>query len=138
MVVAKCIFVYTTNQNDKFGCVGASDFLAVFSGTRSWRLSSSSMGVTRTVIKAGRGRTPTSGEVVVAHYVGTLADGTVFDSSRERNKVLTFMIGIGSVIKGWDEGIMQMQLGELATLVCSANFGEPLLARPCQPPLDTD
>jgi len=80
------------------------------------------MGVTRTVLKAGSGRTPTSGEVVVAHYVGTLADGTVFDSSRERNKELTFMIGIGSVIKGWDEGIMQMQLGELATLVCSADF----------------
>jgi FKBP-type peptidyl-prolyl cis-trans isomerase len=41
------------------------------------------------------------GQVVVAHYVGTLADGTVFDSSRDRKKELTFMIGIGSVIKGW-------------------------------------
>jgi FKBP-type peptidyl-prolyl cis-trans isomerase len=80
------------------------------------------MGVTRTVIKAGSGRTPKPNEVVIAHYVGTLANGSVFDSSRTRNKPLTFMIGIGSVIKGWDEGIMQMQLGEVATLVCSADF----------------
>ena len=89
------------------------------------------MGVTRTVIKEGSGRTPRSGEVVVAHYVGTLADGTRFDSSRDRNKPLTFMIGIGSVIKGWDEGILQMRLGEVARLQVTADY-----AYGAEPPSD--
>jgi FK506-binding protein 1 len=83
------------------------------------------MGVTRTVLKPGKGRTPVKGEVVKVHYVCKLADAdqTVFDSSRERNKPLVFMIGIGSVIQGWDEGILEMQLGEVALLKVSADYG---------------
>ena len=92
------------------------------------------MGVTRTVLKPGKGRTPVKGEIVKAHYIGKLAaaadadaadaaDQKVFDSSRERNKPLTFLIGIGSVIQGWDEGILQMQLGEVALLKVSADYG---------------
>jgi FKBP-type peptidyl-prolyl cis-trans isomerase len=81
------------------------------------------MGVEKTVIRAGSGRTPNHGEVVHAHYVGKLmSDGTEFDSSRARNKPLTFIIGIGSVIKGWDEGIMKMQIGEVATLKISSDY----------------
>lgn len=82
------------------------------------------MGVTREIIKPGTGRKPKQGEMVVAHYVGTLAsDGTKFDSSRDRNKPLTFIIGIGSVIKGWDEGIIDMQLGETSRLTVSSDYG---------------
>ena len=81
------------------------------------------MGVEKTVIKAGTGRKPNHGEVVHAHYVGKLvSDGTEFDSSRARGKPLTFIIGIGSVIKGWDEGIMEMQVGEVATLNISSDY----------------
>jgi FK506-binding protein 1 len=82
------------------------------------------MGVKRTVTKEGSGRTPRSGEVVKAHYTGRLAStGEVFDSSRTRSKPLVFMIGIGSVIKGWDEGILEMRLGEQATLEISSDYG---------------
>eukprot|EP00534_Pseudo-nitzschia_fraudulenta_P000630 CAMPEP_0201116158 /NCGR_PEP_ID=MMETSP0850-20130426/519_1 /ASSEMBLY_ACC=CAM_ASM_000622 /TAXON_ID=183588 /ORGANISM="Pseudo-nitzschia fraudulenta, Strain WWA7" /LENGTH=120 /DNA_ID=CAMNT_0047380171 /DNA_START=85 /DNA_END=447 /DNA_ORIENTATION=+ len=82
------------------------------------------MGVTKTIIREGDGRTPKHGEVVHAHYVGTLvSDGTEFDSSRSRGKPLTFVIGIGSVIKGWDEGIIDMKVGELATLVITSDYG---------------
>jgi len=82
------------------------------------------MGVKRTVTTEGTGRTPRSGEVVRAHYTGRLAStGAVFDSSRSRGKPLTFLIGIGSVIKGWDEGILEMRLGEHATLDISADYG---------------
>mmetsp|Transcript_19391 Transcript_19391/g.26905 ORF Transcript_19391/g.26905 Transcript_19391/m.26905 type:complete len:126 (-) Transcript_19391:2543-2920(-) len=81
------------------------------------------MAVEKTIMRTGKGRTPRSGEVVKAHYVGKLADGTVFDSSRDRNKPLTFVIGIGSVIKGWDEGMMDMQLGEIAILNISSDYG---------------
>jgi FK506-binding protein 1 len=82
------------------------------------------MGVTRTILQPGKGRTPFKGELVKAHYIGKLsADQTVFDSSRDRNKPLAFMIGIGSVIQGWDEGILEMQLGEIALLKVSADYG---------------
>lgn len=82
------------------------------------------MGVKRSVTKEGSGRTPRSGEVVRAHYTGRLAsNGEVFDSSRSRSKPLVFMIGIGSVIRGWDEGIMEMRLGEHATLEVSSDYG---------------
>lgn len=81
------------------------------------------MGVEKTVIRAGSGRTPNHGEVVHAHYVGKLvSDGTEFDSSRARNKPLTFIIGIGSVIKGWDEGILGMQVGEVAKLEITSDY----------------
>ena len=49
----------------------------------------------------------------VAHYVGTMEDGSVFDSSRERNKEFTFVLGRGSVIKGWDIGFASMKKGEV-------------------------
>ncbi|KAL3906776.1 MAG: hypothetical protein SGILL_009138 [Bacillariaceae sp.] len=82
------------------------------------------MGVERTVLTPGSGRTPNHGEMVVAHYIGKFSkDGKEFDNSRARNKPLTFIIGIGSVIKGWDEGIMQMQLGEKALLKVSSDYG---------------
>ena len=46
------------------------------------------------------------------HYTGTLTDGTVFDSSVRKGRPFKFKIGIGQVIRGWDEGVMQMSLGE--------------------------
>uniref|UniRef100_A0A6U3A411 peptidylprolyl isomerase n=1 Tax=Paramoeba aestuarina TaxID=180227 RepID=A0A6U3A411_9EUKA len=82
------------------------------------------MGYTRTVLKEGTGRTPKNGEVIKAHYIGRLkSNGKEFDNSRARNKPLTFIIGIGSVIRGWDEGIMEMKLGETCTLEVSSDYG---------------
>ena len=53
---------------------------------------------------------------------GTLPDGTTFDSSKDRGKPLTFVVGIGQVIRGWDEGIIAMKLGEIAKLEIAAAF----------------
>ncbi|KAG0345144.1 FK506 binding protein proline rotamase rapamycin-binding protein [Podila humilis] len=75
------------------------------------------MGVTKTTISAGDGVTfPKVGQTVVMHYVGTLDDGTKFDSSRDREKAFETPIGVGRVIKGWEEGVPQMSLGEKAIL----------------------
>ncbi|KAF9121563.1 FK506 binding protein proline rotamase rapamycin-binding protein [Mortierella sp. 14UC] len=82
------------------------------------------MGVTKTLITAGDGvNFPKVGDTVTMHYVGTLADGSKFDSSRDRNKPFVTQIGVGRVIKGWDEGVPQMTLGEKAVLSISPDYG---------------
>lgn len=57
------------------------------------------------------------------HYTGTLTDGSKFDSSRDRGQPFQFQIGVGQVIKGWDEGVIQMSVGQRATLKISSDFG---------------
>lgn len=54
----------------------------------------------------GSGLPASKGMLIKANYVGKLEDGKVFDSSYDRGKPLTFKIGVGQVIKGWDEGIL--------------------------------
>ncbi len=56
------------------------------------------------------------------HYTGRLLDGTVFDSSKERNDPFVFKIGAGQVIKGWDEGVATMKVGEHAFLTCGPEY----------------
>jgi len=66
----------------------------------------------------GDGRTfPKAGDKLKMHYIGKLSqDDTQFDSSRDRGTPFTFTIGVGDVIKGWDEGVMKMSLGERGIL----------------------
>ena len=56
------------------------------------------------------------------HVAGTLTNGQKFDSSRDRGKPFEFKIGQGQVIKGWDEGVAQMSMGQQAKLTCSPDF----------------
>lgn len=79
-------------------------------------------GVTKKVMTQGAGRRPPKGVDVRVHYVGTLTDGTQFDSSRERKKPLEFKLGDGSMIKGWDIGIAKMRPGELSVLTCTPDY----------------
>ena len=63
------------------------------------------LGVTVETVATGDGTNfPKRGQTVSVHYVGTLANGQQFDSSRARGKVFKFVIGQGQVVKGWDEG----------------------------------
>jgi len=73
--------------------------------------------------KKGSGKKPTDGQTVVAHYKGYLEDGTVFDSSYDRNKPFEFPIGKGRVIKGWDEGFADMNVGSKRTLIIPPELG---------------
>jgi FK506-binding protein 4/5 len=73
-------------------------------------------------VEEGHGPTPTHRADVTVHYTGRLLDGTVFDSSKERNDPFVFKIGQGQVIKGWDEGVATMKVGEHAFLTCGPEY----------------
>ena len=75
------------------------------------------------VITEGAGAYPKSGQTAVVHYVGTLLNGQKFDSSRDRGKPFEFPLGAGRVIKGWDEGVALMKIGETAKFTIPASLG---------------
>lgn len=81
------------------------------------------MGVTRKVIAAGSGATPKPGDKITVHCTGYLADGKKkFWSTRDDNKPFSFNVGLGQVIRGWDEGMLQMQTGETAELLMTGDY----------------
>ena len=73
-------------------------------------------------LNEGTGPTVPKGSIVRVHYTGRLADGKVFDSSVGRGEPIEFELGAGQVIKGWDEGISQLQKGQKAVLICPPEF----------------
>ncbi|MCO5566192.1 hypothetical protein L7F22_019868 [Adiantum nelumboides] len=81
------------------------------------------MGVTVDSVSPGDGKTfPKKGDTVTMHYHGTLLNGNKFDSSVERGQPFQTKIGVGQVIKGWDEGVPQLSLGQKAKLTCTPDY----------------
>tara|TARA_B100000959_G_C14917553_1_gene598037 strand:- start:521 stop:1387 length:867 start_codon:yes stop_codon:yes gene_type:complete len=71
----------------------------------------------------GDGPKPVSGQLVSVHYRGFLTNATQFDSSHDRGKPFIFNVGEGKVIKGWDEAILDMNVGSKRTLIISPELG---------------
>lgn len=71
----------------------------------------------------GTGPVANLGDFLTVHYVGTLEDGRVFDSSIDTNTPFTFVLGKGEVIRGWDEGLIGMRVGGKRVLIISPEYG---------------
>lgn len=74
-------------------------------------------GLTYLITKKGTGRQLKAGDTVILNYTGMLTDGVKFDSSHDRNQPFEFRLGIGQVIKGYDEGVAKLRVGDQAILV---------------------
>ncbi|HEY0461120.1 MAG TPA: FKBP-type peptidyl-prolyl cis-trans isomerase [Pyrinomonadaceae bacterium] len=74
-------------------------------------------GLTYIVTRAGDGAQVRAGQTVVVNYTGLLTNGAIFDSSLARNEPLSFPVGVGMVIQGWDEGLQNLRVGDHATLI---------------------
>lgn len=79
-------------------------------------------GLLKKITKEGTGDVPQQGYEVDCDYTGTLDDGTQFDSSRDRGQHFKFTLGVGQVIKGWDQGFASMKIGEEAILRCRSDY----------------
>ncbi len=75
------------------------------------------------VTRPGTGQQLKVGDTVLVHYTGLLTGGTKFDSSLDRNEPIAFPLGVGQVIKGWDEAIVQLRVGDHATLIIPPQLG---------------
>ncbi|XP_008191487.1 FK506-binding protein 2 isoform X1 [Tribolium castaneum] len=64
-----------------------------------------------------------NGDMLTMHYTGTLTDGTKFDSSMDRDQPFSFQLGVGQVIKGWDQGLLNMCVGEKRKLTIPPSLG---------------
>ena len=86
-----------------------------------------SSGLQYTDTKVGTGVTPKRGQTAVVHYTGWLyndgAKGKKFDSSVDRGEPFSFPVGMGRVIKGWDEGVVSMKVGGKRTLIIRPDLG---------------
>jgi FKBP-type peptidyl-prolyl cis-trans isomerase FkpA len=73
--------------------------------------------------KVGKGAKVKAGDTVSVHYTGWLMDGTKFDSSVDRGTPFDFVVGQGSVIQGWDQGLIGMKVGGKRTLIIPSDLG---------------
>lgn len=117
VVLVSCTNVKNNNNNQTAAQTGSTHMIR----TRT------ASGLEYEVRKPGSGASPRAGNRVTVHYTGWLdnngQEGRKFDSSFDRNQPFSFVIGVGQVIQGWDEGVMSMQIGEKRRLFIPSNLG---------------
>lgn len=80
-------------------------------------------GLIYVISRHGEGPQPKVGDTVIVNYTGVLTNGMKFDSSLDRGRPFSFELGAGRVIKGWDEGIAKLHVGDQATLIIPSDLG---------------
>ncbi len=98
--------------------INAKEAIFIYEGLKQWEKAKKMLGFQTTasglgykIIEQGNGKKPEKGKNVKVHYKGILEDGTVFDSSYDRGQPFEFPLGMGRVIKGWEEGIPLFNVG---------------------------
>jgi len=101
--------------------ISAKDILFLQEALATWRVESRKFGYTVDesglgikILSEGTGELPQNGKKVVVHYTGWLPDGKKFDSSVDRGRPYSFILGQGRVIKGWDQGVVLLKIGTKA------------------------
>ena len=87
------------------------------------KINHTTSGMTIDIITEGSGPGITNGQTAVVDYKGTLIDGSIFDESAKRGQPFSFPLGAGMVIKGWDEGVLGMKVGETRKLTIPPELG---------------
>jgi len=95
----------------------------VYAGGKKGKVITTKSGLKYQDTKIGKGPEAKTGQSVTIFYYGSLTDGRRFDSNKYRNEPLTFRLGAGEVIKGWDEGIVGMKVGGIRKLVVPFYLG---------------
>ena len=105
-------------------CAGCQPSLRDYPGEKTtMEQQRTSSGLAYVDITPGTGASPKAGDTVTVHYTGYLKSGKKFDSSVDRGQPFTFTIGVGQVIKGWDEGVMSMKVGGKRKLIIPPQLG---------------
>lgn len=125
-VVEKKVVSKSTNENAKQNVAGATSTAEEVSGqvNQNDNSNNKTMELEIKTTQEGTGdQMVKSGDKISVHYTGKLADGTKFDSSVDRGVPFDFVIGQGMVIKGWEQGLLGMKVGEKRTLTIPSDLG---------------
>ncbi len=118
-IVAACAKKENQNQTAATDAPGSSTAAA----STPAALVTTASGLQYQVLKEGNGPVAKAGQTVSVHYTGWLTDGTKFDISVDRGQPFQFQLGAGQVIKGWDEGVAGMKVGEKRKLTIPSGLG---------------
>ena len=113
VIIAIAAYIIVNSQQ------GKDETLSLQSG----ELATTATGLQYQDLVVGSGLEAKTGDTVSVHYTGWLEDGTKFDSSLDRNQPFEFTLGLGKVIKGWDEGVAGMRTGGKRKLIIPPDLG---------------
>ena len=123
----------------KYWIVGALLAVALVACSQSGDQVTTDSGLKYEVLASGSGQAAQNGDTAVVHYTGWLTDGTKFDSSVDRGSPFEFGVGQGNVIRGWDEGVALMKVGDKwkFTIPPELAYGERSIGNGLIPPNST-
>ena len=128
IILAGAIYLYLPKNNNKM--TQTSNQNTPNQTTQTVLSTSNIQGMKVDVLKEGTGAGAKTGDLIVVNYVGTLTDGTKFDSSIDRNQPFSYTLGQNQVIQGWELGILGMKVGEERKLTIPPELAYGAAGRP--------